>query len=80
MLSNALEHVAQVGGRIDVVKQASADQAVEVRRTLAAGVGTRKEVIFAAQNECADRALGGVIVQLDAPVVTKARECLPSHQ
>ena len=48
--SDALEHIVQIGMRIDVVQSARADQAVETRCGLAGSVRSGKEIITPAEH------------------------------
>ena len=80
MRGDALEHVPQVQVRIDAVQTTGADQAVQARCRLPARIRAGEEVVATPEHERTDRALGGVIVDLDAAVLDVARECRPARQ
>lgn len=63
---------------VDAVELRSAEQRVDDRGTLAAGVRTGEEIVFAAECDGTQRAFRGVVVDLDAPVFAVARECTPT--
>ena len=75
-----LEHLAQVRLGIEPVELGRLHQAVDRRGALAAGVRAHEEVVLAAQADAAQRAFGGVVVDLDAPVVDVARQRLPARE
>ena len=68
MIADALEHMAQVGFRIQTVELGSADQAVDGGGALASSVGTAEEEVLAPERNGAQRALGGVVVDLEAAI------------
>ena len=80
MRGDALEHVPQVQMRIDVVQTAGADQTVQPGGGLPTRIGAGEQVIAPAQHERADRALGGVVIDLDAPVLQITGECRPAPE
>ena len=80
MLGNPADDMAQVSLRIEPVELGRADQAVDRRRTLAPCVRTRKEEIFPAQGDRAQRPFGGVVVDLDVPIGGVARERRPAGE
>ena len=73
-----VEDVPQVGFRIQAVELGRADQAVDRRGALAAAVGAGEEIVFSSQSDRAQRAFGGVIVDLDPAVVAEAGERFPN--
>ena len=78
---DALEHMTQVEVRIEPVQAAGSDQAVESRGRLATGVGACEQVVIAtAEYQGTDRALGGVVVDLDGSVLDVAGERRPARQ
>src|SRR5690606_24723167 len=80
MRRDALEDVSQVEVRIYVVEPAGADQTVEPRSGLAAGVGAGEQVVATAEHERADRTFRRIIVDLDGAVLDVSRQRTPSSQ
>ncbi len=80
MLGDAREHLAQIGLGIQAVEFRRADQAVDRRGTLAAGVRPGEEVVLATKCDGAQRALGGGVVDLDVAVVAVADERRPARE
>ena len=78
MVGDALEHVAQVRLGIEAVELGRLHQAVDRRGALAARVGAGEQVVLAAEGDAAQRALGGVVVDLDAAVVAIAGQRRPA--
>lgn len=74
MISDAPEHVAKVGFRIDPVELARFHQTIDGRGARAAGVRAHEHEVLAAQAHTAQCALSCVVVDLDAPVVAVARQ------
>ena len=64
MVGDALEHMAQVGLRIDADELGRADQGVNHRRAVPAVVGAEMQVV-PPDRHAAQRALGRVVVRLD---------------
>ena len=75
-----VEHLAQVRLGIQAVQLRRADQAVDRRGALAAGVRAGEEVVLAAERHRAQRALGGVVVDVDVAVVAVADQCRPARE
>ena len=80
MIGDALEHGAQVRLRIHAVQFRRADQAVDARGTLAAGVRTTKEIVLPAKCHRPQRALGGVVIDFDTPIRDVARQRGPARE
>ena len=78
MICNATQDLAQVRLGIEPVELCSADETVEGGSPLATGIGAGEEKIFAAKGDRAKRAFGGVVVDLDAPIVAISGESLPA--
>ena len=69
VIGDASENVAQLRLGIKAVELGGFDQGVDGGGALAAGVGAGEEIILAAEGERPDGAFGGVVVDLQAPVV-----------
>jgi len=80
VIRDALEHVVQVGEGLDVVELGGADEGVERRGALSAGIGSGEEIILSAQGDTAQRTFGVVVVDLDAPVVEIAGQGRPAGE
>ena len=80
MLGDALEHVAQIGFGIEAIELRGAEQRVDRRGAFAAGIGTGEEIVLAPERDRAQRAFGGVVVDLDATVLAVARERTPARE
>ena len=52
MVSNAREHIAQVGFGIEAVEFGRSDQAIDSGGALAAGIGATKQVVLAVMYTC----------------------------
>lgn len=79
MLGDPFEHLAQIQIGITVVEQSGADETVDASCALATGIRAGEQVIAPAQDQRSNRALGTVVVNLDAAVVAIAGECAPTH-
>ena len=77
MLGDAPKHVAQVRFGIEPIELGRLHQAVDRGGALAARVRAEEEVVLAAKAHAAQRSLGRIVVDLDAPVLAVARERLP---
>ena len=69
MIRNSGEHVGEPCLRIDVVELAGDDQRIHGRRTRAAAVGAGEQPVLASERDTSERALGGVVVELEAAIV-----------
>lgn len=76
MIGDALEHVAQIRLGVQPIEFGRLHQAVDRRGALATGVGAEEQVVLATQADPAQRALGSIVVDFDAPVLAVAGECL----
>ena len=74
------EHVGEVGKRVDVVQLAGFDQGRDSGPMLGATVGAREQRIFPVERDRADRALDGIVVELDAAIVDEARQAFPTRE
>src|SRR5262249_12783278 len=71
---DALDHVAEVGERIELEILAAHDERVDRRGPARTGVAAREEPVLAADGDLADRALDRVVVNREPPVLDVARE------
>ena len=77
VVGDAGEHVAEVGFWIEAVELGGLDQGIEGGGAIAAGVGPGKKVVFPAEGQRPDLPFGGVVVDLQPPVVEVAPERRP---
>ena len=80
MLGDARQYLPEKCLGIATVELGRADQAVDSRRTFAAGVAARKEEVLASQGHASQRTLSSVVVDLDVPVLAVASQRLPATQ
>src|SRR5512144_3145923 len=74
---DAGEHVAEVGFGIEAVVLGGWDQGIEGSGAITAGVGPGKKVVLPAEGQRPDLPFGGVVVDLQPPVVEVAAERRP---
>src|SRR5512142_1686586 len=74
---DAGEHVAEVGFGIEAVELGGLDQGIEGSGAITAGVGPGKKVVLPAEGQRPDLPFGGVVVDLQPPVVEVAAERRP---
>ena len=67
VVSDADEQVGEVVLRIETVELGTFDQRVDRCGAAAAGIGTGKEVILAANGDAAQSAFGRIVVERQAP-------------
>ncbi|MHC2440300.1 hypothetical protein ACVMB0_007675 [Bradyrhizobium sp. USDA 4451] len=72
------EGIGQIGKRIDVIQLTGFDQGGDDGPVLGAAVGACKQRILPVERNRADRALDGVVVELDAAIIDEARQPLPA--
>lgn len=72
------ERVGQAGKRIDVVQLTGFNQGSDDGPVLGTAVGTCEQRIFPVERDRADRALDGVVVELDTAVIDKVRQTFPT--
>jgi hypothetical protein len=77
VIGDAGEHVAEPGFRVEAVELGGFDQGVEGRSAITAGVGAGEEVVLPAEGQRPDLPFGGVVVDLQPPVVEVAAERRP---
>ena len=70
VIGEAFEDITQVGFRIDAVKLGRAQQAVDGRRALSAGIRSGEEIVLAAEGDHAQRPFRRVVIDLDVAVVS----------
>jgi hypothetical protein len=80
VIGDALEHLAQVRLGIQPVELGRLHEATDRRRTLATCIGAEEQVVLATQPDATQRALGGIVVDLDGPVVAVAPQRLPARE
>ena len=80
MCCDALEEVAQIGFRLDIVEPRSCDQGSDGCSAHATCVGSRKQPVFPTQGDRPDRAFDGVVVDLDGAVIGVACQCRPAGE
>lgn len=69
MVGDAADGVGQSGFGVDAVEPSGFHEAVDAGGTMTALVGTREQPVFAPDGNTAQRALGGIVVDLQATVV-----------
>jgi hypothetical protein len=80
MVGDAVDGVAQPGFGIDLVELGGLDEAVDGGGAVAALIGAGEQPVLAADGDAAQRALGGVVVDLEPPVVDVAGERRPARE
>ena len=66
MIGDTSQDFAQVGIGFGAIEHRRADQTVESSRTRAAAIGAGEQIIAATQDKGTNRALRGVVVDLDS--------------
>jgi len=79
MPADVRQHIAQVGFRLDAVELCRADERIEHRCALAAGIGAGEQPVLAPDGDRTDGILGGGVGDLQPPVIDVAGKCLPSR-
>src|SRR5512133_1691653 len=77
VVGDAGKHVAEVGFWIEAVELGGLDQGIEGGGTITASVGPGKKVVFPAEGQRPDLPFGGVVVDLQPPVVEVAAQRRP---
>ena len=67
MLGDALQHLAQIGFRVETVQFGRANQAIDCGSAFATGIGSREQIVLPPQGHGPQRPFGGVVVDLDVP-------------
>src|ERR1041385_469097 len=75
---HALEDVLQIGEWFDVVELRGGDERADGGPARAAAVGAGEQMVLAAECNGPDRALDGIVVELDAAIIEKAAEGFPA--
>src|SRR4051795_5581882 len=78
MLRQTAQDIGEPGPRIDIIEPTGLDQGVHGGSPMAALVRAGKRPVLAPDRNAADRSLGCVVRQADAPVLQKAREGWPA--
>jgi len=79
-IHHALEHVAQVGVRLNAIHLARFDQRAECRPSLSTEIRTRQEMVLAPECNGTDGALHRIGIEFDATIVQESREAVPARQ
>ena len=77
-VDDAGERVGQVSKRIDVIQLTGFDQGGDDGPVLGTAVGACEQRIFPVERDRTDRALDGVVVELDTAIIDEARQALPA--
>lgn len=80
MLGNARKHFAEVCFRIVPVELHGAQQAVDRRGAIAAGVAAGEQEVLAPKRDASQRPLGRIVVDLDAAVIAIPPQCIPASE
>ena len=72
------EGIGQIGKRIDIVQLTGFDQGGDDSPVLGTTVGACEQRIFPVERDRTDRALYGVVVELDTAIIDEARQTLPA--
>src|SRR5690606_15353899 len=80
MLGDPGKHLAQISHGLHAVERSAAEQAIDGRRTMAARIRSGEQEVLAAQGNDAQGAFGGIVIDLDAPVINVAGERRPTPQ
>jgi hypothetical protein len=75
---HAFQHVLEVGKRLDVVEFRGGDEGADRRPAGRTAIGSREQVVLAAEGDGADGALHGVGVEFDPSVVDKSAKSIPA--
>ena len=73
MVSDAREHLAQKCFGVVAVNFRAAQQAVDRRRSFAAGIAAGEEKVLAPNRNASQRAFRRIVIDLDASVVANQR-------
>ena len=77
VVGDAGKYVAEPGFWIEAVELGGLDQGIDGGGAITAGVGPGKKVVFPAKGQRPDLPFGGVVVDLQPPVVEVAAERRP---
>jgi hypothetical protein len=80
MISYTREHVPQIAFWIKPIQFSRSDQAIKDGSTLSPGIGPGEQIIFTTQSYGAQGTLGGVVVDLQVPVVAVPGQRRPQRQ
>ena len=79
MIGEAAEHLVQIGFGIEPVELGGLDERVGRGGARAAGIGSCEQIVLPAENELPDRALSGIVADLQSAVIEIARERGPAR-
>ena len=80
VIGDARDDVAQIGFWVEPVEFGSLDKRVHLRGSDSAAVRTREEIIFSAQDQRADGALGRIVGHFQSAIARVVRERIPARQ
>jgi hypothetical protein len=80
VIGDARDDVAQVGFWVEPVELGSLDERVHLCGSNSAAVRTREEIIFSAQDQRADGALGRIVGHFQSAIARVVRERIPARQ
>ena len=75
MIGDEGQNLVQIEFRIEAIEFGRAEQGVDLCSPLATCIRSRKEIILSSKCDHAQRAFGGIIVDLELAVIEVAREC-----
>ena len=73
-VGHALEDVLEIGEGLHVVELCGGDEGTNGGPSLSATVGAGEEVVLAPKRDGSDRALDGIVVELDAAIIKEAAQ------
>lgn len=79
-VDHALQHVAQVCVRLDVVELARFNEQAEDRPSFPTAIAPAEEIVFASERHGSDRPVDGIRVKFDAALVEEAGLSIPARQ
>jgi len=79
-VDHALEHVAQVGVRLNVVHLACFNKRTKCRPSGSANIRACEEMILSSERNRTDGALNRIGIELDPSVVQETRQAIPARQ
>lgn len=79
-VDHALQHVAQVCVRLDVVELALCNERTEDRPSLPIAIALAEEIVLASERHRSDRADDGIRFKFDAVLMEEAGQSIPAQQ
>ena len=74
------EDVGQIRERVDVIELTGLDQAGDRGPVFGASIRPGEQSIFSVERDGSDGAFDGIVVELEATIVDKARQTFPARQ